>query len=84
MSVGKFALKAVLMTSMMAMPALVHAADASKLSVSSSTVSAARAGTDMQAENQLAGSFLIPLLALAAVALGILVLLDDEDEATSP
>lgn len=83
MSVGKLALKAALMTSIVAMPTLVHAADASKLSVASA-VSGTRAGVDQQGENQLGGGIIIPLLALAAIIGGILVVLKDDNDTVSP
>jgi len=37
-------------------------------------------GSQMGGEMNRGGGFLIPLLALAAIVLGILVLLDDDDE----
>lgn len=52
----------------------------------SPVASQARAGVSLQEENQLGGGFIIPLLALAAVIAGILVVVggDDEDRPTSP
>ncbi|HEY0625288.1 MAG TPA: hypothetical protein VGD10_01000 [Allosphingosinicella sp.] len=82
MSVRKLALKAALMTSIVAMPTLVHAADASKLSVGTAT--AARAGADQQDGSSLGGGVIIPLLALAAIVAGILVVLDNDDDPDSP
>ena len=80
MSVIKLAIKAALMTSVVAMPTVANAADASRLSVQAPAAS--RASAEMDAESRMGGGFLIPLLALGAIVLGILVLLDDDDEDT--
>lgn len=81
MSFRKASMAALVALSMTSAPAL---AQASKLSVAS-TQTSARAGAVMESENELGGGFLIPLLALGAVILGIVVALDDgEDAPTSP
>lgn len=57
-------------------PAIASSA-ASKLSLSTS--GAARASTDAGRSNKEVGGFLIPLLAVAAVIGGVLVLVDNDD-----
>lgn len=48
-------------------------------------VNVAPATETVEAENELGGGFIIPLLALAAIILGILVVLDDgDDDRVSP
>lgn len=82
MSVGNLALKAALAASVMVMPVAVQASAAQSLSLNSASV--ARAGAAQQDANEMGGGFIIPLLALGAVILGILVLIDDEEDAVSP
>ncbi|HUQ95535.1 MAG TPA: hypothetical protein VM120_27910 [Bryobacteraceae bacterium] len=82
MSFGKVSMAAIVALSMTSAPALAQTATpASKLSVASSQ---ARVGAAVEDESQLGGGFIIPLLALAAIIAGILVVLDDNDEPTSP
>jgi hypothetical protein len=80
MSVGKLALKAVVAASVAVVPAVAHASAASALSLSSTS----RAGAAQQNESELGGGFIIPLLALAAIVAGILVVIDNDDEPVSP
>lgn len=75
MSLHKAVVTALVAASMTSVPALAAADSASSLSVAAS-----RSGASLENESQLGGGFLIPLLALGAVVLGILVLLDDEDD----
>lgn len=76
MSFRKASVAAIVALSMASAPAFAQAANpASALSVASQS----RAGASIEEENQLGGGFLIPLLALGAVVLGLIVLLDDED-----
>jgi hypothetical protein len=82
MSFGKVSMAAVVALSMTSAPVLAQTATpASKLSVASSQ---ARAGATLDNQSELGGGFIIPLLALAAIIAGILVVLDDNDEPTSP
>jgi hypothetical protein len=82
MSFGKVSMAAVVALSMTSAPVLAQTATpASKLSVASSQ---ARAGAALDNESELGGGFIIPLLALAAIIAGILVVLDDDDEPNSP
>lgn len=60
-------------------PAIASSA-ASKLSLSGANV---RASTDAGRSSEAAGGFLIPLLAVAAIIGGIIVLVDDNDEPDS-
>jgi hypothetical protein len=43
-----------------------------------------RTGAEIDSESNLGGGFLIPLLALAAIIAGILVVIDNNDKPTSP
>lgn len=49
-----------------------------------SSLSVARTSASLENESELGGGILIPLLALAAVITGIVVVVDDEDEPDSP
>ena len=71
-------LMAVAACSLATAPALANSA--SKLSLSSS---AARASTDAGESNEAAGGFIIPLLAVAAVVLGIVVAVDEDSDPDS-
>jgi hypothetical protein len=83
MSFHKAAVASLVALSMTSAPALAAASSADRLSVVGSQ--SARAGVALEDESNMGGGFLIPLLALGAVVLGILVLLDDEDDLpTSP
>lgn len=75
MSFRKASVAAVIAVAMTSAPVLAQANPAGALSVSSQ----ARAGATVEDENQLGGGFLIPLLALGAIILGIVVALDDEE-----
>jgi hypothetical protein len=81
-------LKTTVMLSMMASAPIYSAAAApvrASQSLPSATTVDARAGAELEAESQMGGGFLIPLLALAAIVLGILVVLDEDDDSpTSP
>lgn len=77
MSFGKVSMAAMVALSMTSAPVL--AAPASSLSVSQ-----ARAGATVEDESQLGGGFIIPLLALAAIVAGILVVIDNDDDPESP
>jgi hypothetical protein len=57
------------------------ASSASKLSLSGS--SAVRASTAAGQSNEAAGGFIIPLLAVAAIVLGVVVAVDGDDEPDS-
>lgn len=83
MSFGKVSMAAVVALSMTSASAFAQTATpVSKPSVASSQ---ARAGAALDNESELGGGFIIPLLALAAIIAGILVVLDDNgDEPTSP
>jgi di/tricarboxylate transporter len=83
MRFGKSMVAAALALSVSSAPVLAQAANpAAALSVSSTS---ARAGATVAEESELGGGFLIPLLALGAIILGILVLIDDdEDDIESP
>lgn len=73
MSFLKTSMTAVAALSLAATPALAQAANpASALSVSRESASVEG--------NELGGGFIIPLLALAAVILGILVVVDGDDD----
>ena len=78
MSFRKASVAAIVALSMASAPALAQAAaPASALSL--------RAGAETTGENELGGGFIIPLLALAAIVAGILVVIDgDDDEPVSP
>lgn len=77
MSLGKVSVAAALALSMTSAPVLAAASPAASLSV-------ARASSTMSDESELGGSgFLIPLLALAAIIAGILVVIDDNEEESS-
>ena len=78
MSLQKAVVTALVAASMTSAPALAAADSASSLSVTAAQTS--RAGTTIENGNELGGGFLIPLLALGAIVLGILVLLDDDDD----
>lgn len=80
MSFRKASMAAAAALSMVSAPVLAQAA------TSASSLSVARAGATMEGENELGGGgFLIPVLALAAVLLGIWVVVDDGgDEPASP
>jgi len=56
-------------------------AAASSLSVASAQ---ARAGASVEEGSELGGGFIIPLLALAAIVAGILVVIDNDDSPESP
>lgn len=43
-----------------------------------------RAGASVEEGSELGGGFIIPLLALAAIVAGILVVIDNDDEPESP
>ncbi len=60
----------------------IASTSASKLSLSSAD--AVRASTAAGKSNQAAGGFLIPLIAVAAVIAGIIVLVDEDDTPDSP
>lgn len=62
-------------------PALA-ASSASKLSLSNADV--VRASTNAGESNEAAGGFIIPLLAVAAVIGGIIILVDGDDDPDSP
>lgn len=70
-------LMAVAACSLATAPALANSA--SKLSLSGQ----ARAATVAGESNEAAGGFLIPLLAVAAIALGVIVAVDGDDEPDS-
>ena len=77
MSFLKSSIAAVAALTLAAAPALAQAANpASALSVSRESASVEG--------NELGGGFIIPLLALAAIIAGILVVVDDNDEPVSP
>jgi len=75
MNFGKTATAVAVALSVTSAPVLAQT-DASRLSVAA----AERAGAPAQEANEMGGGFLIPLLALGAIILGILVLLDDDDD----
>lgn len=83
---------AVIASMMLSLPAYSAAAASVRASQSvpstvvSAPVSGVRAGAELQNESELRrGGFVIPLLALGAVILGLLVLLqDDDDPVVSP
>lgn len=75
MSFAKYTTAAAVALSMMSAPVLASPV---------SSVASSRAGVTMQDENQLGGGFIIPLFALAAIIAGILVVLDNDEEPTSP
>jgi len=82
MSFGKVTMATIVALSMTSASALAQTATpASSLSVASSQ---ARAGAALEDESQLGGGFIIPLLALAAIIAGILVVIDNDDEPESP
>lgn len=82
MSFAKVTMGAIVALSMTSAPALAQATSAKSLSVAASQ---ARAGASMEDESQLGGGFLIPLLALAAIIAGILVVIDNgDDDPVSP
>jgi hypothetical protein len=71
---------AIVALSMTSAPVLAQSA--APLSVAASQ---ARAGAALENESELGGGFIIPLLALAAIIAGILVVVDSGDnEPTSP
>lgn len=72
-------LMAVAACSLATAPALANSA--SKLSLSSAQP--ARAATVAGESNEAAGGFIIPLLAVAAIVLGVLVAVDSDDEPDS-
>lgn len=75
MSFRKASMAAAAIISMVSAPVLAQAASPA------SSLSVARAGATMEGENELGGGgFLIPVLALAAIIAGILVVIDDGDE----
>jgi hypothetical protein len=75
MNFGKTATAVAVALSVTSAPVLAQT-DASRLSVSA----AQRAGAPAEEANEMGGGFLIPLLALGAIILGILVLLDDDED----
>lgn len=80
MSFAKISMAAVVALSMTSAPVLAqHSASALSLAGSQ-----ARAGATVENGNELGGGFIIPLLALAAIIAGILVVLDDDDLPESP
>ncbi|MBA3677892.1 MAG: hypothetical protein H0W74_10895 [Sphingosinicella sp.] len=80
MGFGKVSMAAIVALSMTSAPAFANATPGSSLSVSQ-----ARASASLEDEGQLGGGFIIPLLALAAIIAGILVVIDDgDDDPTSP
>lgn len=78
MSFRKASVAAMIAVAMTSAPVLAQTNPAGALSVSSQ----ARAGATVEGENQLGGGFLVPLLALGAIILGIVVALDDDDDET--
>jgi hypothetical protein len=75
MRLGKLTLAAVTALSVASAPALAQAADPAPV----------RASAELENENELRGGFIIPLIAVIAIILGILVLVGDDDELpTSP
>lgn len=72
MSFRKASVAAMVALSMTSAPVLAQAANP--------TSEVARAGTSLEDESQLGGGFIIPLLALAAIVAGILVVIDGDDE----
>lgn len=81
MSFRKASVAALVALSMTSAPALAAADSASRLSVAASQT---RAGATIENENELGGGFIIPLLALAAIVAGILVVLDNDEDVVSP
>ena len=75
MNFGKTATAVAVALSVTSAPVLAQT-DASRLSVSA----AQRAGATTEEANEMRGGFIIPLLALGAIILGILVLLDDDED----
>lgn len=80
MSFRKASVAVVTALAMTSAPALAAADSASRLSVASQS----RAGTTVEDQSQLGGGFIIPLLALAAIVAGILVVIDNDDDPESP
>jgi len=79
MSLRKASVAAIAALALTSTPVL---AATSSLSVASAQ---ARAGAPLEEGSELGGGFLIPLLALAAIVAGILVVVDgDDDEPVSP
>jgi len=80
MSFRKASVAAIVALSMTSAPVLAQAVNpAEQLAVAGSEM---RTGAELTDENNLyrRGGFLIPLLALGAVILGLLVLLDDDED----
>lgn len=75
MSFAKTALKAAVAASMIAVPAVANASTAA----SALSLSNARIGAELEGENQLGGGIIIPLLAVAAIGLGIWAAVDDDE-----
>lgn len=65
--------------SLVAVPALASAADASKLSLSPQV----RAGAAAEGEEAVGGGAIVGVLAAAAVVAGIIIVADGDDEAES-
>jgi hypothetical protein len=88
MSLRKSIVAASVALSMVAVPAVAHAADAaaSKLSVRAAPAvsKVARSGAAKRDANNLGGSVLIAVLAAAAVIAGVVVAADGSDAPTSP
>jgi hypothetical protein len=84
MGVGKVALKAIVAASLVSGPTVAQAATAQS-GAGALSISQARTGAEMTSDNELGGGFIIPLLALAAIIAGILVVIDnDDDQPESP
>ncbi len=77
MRFGKVSLAAATALSVASAPVLAQASNPT-------AAAPARAGAEMDDANELRGGIIIPLLALIAVVLGILVVLDDDEDAESP
>lgn len=77
MNLGKKSLMALAAFTMAGAP--ISAQAASSLSVSS-----IRAGAETEDANQLGGGHLIPILAVIAVVVGIILITDGDDSPTSP
>ena len=79
MSFTKASLAAMLAASMVSTPVLAQTApSAAPLSV------AERSGAETEGASELRGGFIIPLLAVVAIILGLLVAFNDNDDPTSP
>jgi hypothetical protein len=80
MSFKKASLVAMLAVSMTGTQVLAQTATAA----SAAPTQAVRSGADMQDANELRGGAFIGLLALIAIIIGILCLIQDDDRPTSP